>query len=160
MKDGIKHFLFVGVGFAFAAAWILMLIVNPVLRALLKAISGTSMTQFYLGILFVTVVSISLIGICEVAGNLLFRKLLAPAGLELSSILISTVFFFLLVLAFLIRQLSPVVHHLATNLFYFDHRSSEFVMMVSLPLARLAFLPVLHFIVAYITLRRASITIP
>jgi hypothetical protein len=32
--------------------------------------------------------------------------------------------------------------------------------MVSLPLARLAFLPVLHFIVAYITLRRTSITIP
>jgi Na+-transporting methylmalonyl-CoA/oxaloacetate decarboxylase gamma subunit len=160
MKDGIKHFLFVGVGFAFVAAWILTLIVNPVLGALLKAISGTSITQFYLGILFLTVVSISLIGICEVAGNLLFRRWLAPAGLELSSVLISTVFFFLLVLAFVIRQLSPVVHHFANNLFYFDHRGSEFVMMVSLPLARLAFLPALHFIVAYITLRRASITIP
>jgi hypothetical protein len=160
VKDGIKHFLFVGVGFAFAAAWILMLILNPVLSALLKAIPGTSMTKFYLGILFLTVVSISLIGICEVAGNLLFRRWLAPAGLERSSVLISTVFFFLLVTAFVIRQLSPMVHHLANNLSYFDHRSSEFVMMVSLPLARLAFLPVLHFIVAYITLRRASITIP
>ena len=64
MKDGIKHFLFVGVGFAFVAAWILMLIVNPALSALLKAISGTSMSQFYLGTLFLTVVSISLIGIC------------------------------------------------------------------------------------------------
>ena len=147
-------------GFAFVAAWILMLIVKPVLGTLLKVVPGRSMTQFYLGILFLTVVSISLIGICEVAGNLLFRKWLAPADLKLSSVLISTMFFFLLVTAFVIRQLSPVVHHFANNLFYFDHRGSEFVMMVSLPLARLAFLPLLHFIVAYITLRCASIIIP
>jgi hypothetical protein len=59
-----------------------------------------------------------------------------------------------------IRQLSPAVPHFANNSFYFDHRGSEFVMMVSLPLARLTFLPLLHFIVAYITLSRASITIP
>jgi uncharacterized membrane protein len=118
------------------------------------------MTQFYLGILFLTVVAISLIGICEVVGNLFFRRWLAPTGLELSSVLISTAFFLLLVLAFVIPQLSPVVRHFTDNPFYFDHRGSELFMMVSLPLARLAFLPVLHFIVAYITLRRASITIP
>jgi hypothetical protein len=41
VKDGIKHFLFVGVGFAFAAAWILTLIVNPVLGTLLKVVPGS-----------------------------------------------------------------------------------------------------------------------
>ena len=160
MKDGIKHFLFVGVGFAFVAAWILTLIINTVLGALLKAMLTVPATQFYLGSLLLTVVSISLIGICEVGGNVLFRRLLAPNGLEFSSILISTVFFILLVMAFVVPQLSQVVRRFADDTLYFHHHRLELLMMLSLPLAQLALPPALHFIVAYITLRRASVTIP
>jgi hypothetical protein len=109
-----------------------------------------------MGILFLTIVSISLIGICEVTSNLLFRRWAAPTGLDLSSLLISTMFFFFFVIAFVILQLLPVARRLASNPFYFDHRGSEFVMIVSLPLARLTFAPVLHFVVGYIILRRSK----
>ena len=115
MKDGIKHFLFVGVGFALVAGWILTLIVNTLLEMLLQAILGAPPTDFYLGSLFLTVVSISLIAVCEIGGNRLFRSRLVSPGFGFSSIVASTLFFIVLVLAFVLPEFSQVIRRCADN---------------------------------------------
>jgi hypothetical protein len=152
VKDAIKHFLFVGVGFALVVGWILTLIVNTLLGMLLQAILGAPPTDFYLGSLFLTVISISLIALSEVAGNRFFRCRLAPQGLSLSSVVISTVFFIVLVLAFVLPQISQVIGRYADNTRYFYHHRPELFMMLSLPLARLVLLPAVHFVIARTTL--------
>jgi hypothetical protein len=148
MKDGIKHFLFVGVGFALVAGWILTLIVNTLLEMLLQAILGAPPTDFYLGSLFLTVVSISLIAVCEIGGNRLFRSRLVSPGFGFSSIVASTLFFIVLVLAFVLPEFSQVIRRCADNARYFYQHSSELFLMLSLPLARLVILPAVHFCVA------------
>lgn len=158
MKDGIKHFLFVGVGFAFVAGWILTFIVNSLLGTLLEAILAAPPTKFYLGSLFLTVVSISLIALCEVGGNRLFRRRLVSSGFSSLSLAVSTLLFVLLVLAVVLPELSEIIKRYADDTRYFYHHGSELFMMLSLPLARLVLLPLVHFLVARATLRDGSKT--
>lgn len=153
MKNGIKHFFFVGVGFALIGGWIFTVIVNTVLGNLLQMILSAPPTKFYLGSLFLTVVSISLIGSCEIIGNRLFRRRLAPTGLRFSSILISMLLFTVLVIGFVSPELSQVLTQYANNTHYFYHHGSEMLMILSLPVARLVLLPGLYFVIARWTLR-------
>jgi predicted lysophospholipase L1 biosynthesis ABC-type transport system permease subunit len=79
----------VGVDFAFVIGWILTIIVNTILAALLEAILAAPPTKFYLGTFFLTAVSISLMGISEIVGNRFFRKRFAATGLGILPIMIS-----------------------------------------------------------------------
>ena len=156
MKAGIKHFLFVGIVFAFFVGWVATIAVNTGLGILLESVLAAPPTKFYLASAFLTVVSLGLILACEIAGNRLFRRRFAPEGLQTSSVWISTLLFAALVIAYVAPELSRDLTDIVNNTSYFYRHSSHLLMLLSLPLARVVLLPALHFVVARVTLRRSN----
>jgi hypothetical protein len=148
MLEGLKHFTVVGLGFALIAGWLLTLAMNTLLGTVLHALLGAPPESYYLGSAVLTVVSISLIALCVVFGNRVFRRRFVPAPLPFSSLLISTGLFLVLVLAFVLPQLLQVLRQYADNTHYFYHHSSELLLMFSLPLARLVLLPAAYFVIS------------
>lgn len=148
MTGRVRHFLIVGIGFALIGGWILTLIANTILGVVLQKILGAPPTQFYLGSLLLTVVSISLIGLAEIAGNRLFRNKLMPAQFDSRALVFSTLLFSGIVVLFVVPQFGEVMRSYANNTRYFYHHSSELLMMLSLPVARLVLLPLLYFLIA------------
>jgi hypothetical protein len=143
-----RHFLIVGVGFAVVVGWILTLIANTILGVLLQRILGAPPTQFYLGRLGLTVVSISLIALAEVAGNRLFRNKLMPAQFGPRPLIFSTMLFGGLVFLFVLPEIGEVIRNYANNTRYFYHHTSELLLMLSLPVGRLILLPLFYFVIA------------
>ena len=156
MNDGIKHFLIVGVGFAFAGAWLLTLIVNTILGTILQSIVGAPPEKYYLGSLFLTITAICLIGLCEVVGNRIFRARFLTPSFSSSATLLSSALFTALVLIFVLPELYQLLGRYADNTRYFYRHGGEFLMMLSLPLARLLFLPLVHYAVASTLLVRPA----
>jgi hypothetical protein len=148
LNDGVKHFLIVGVGFAFAGAWLLTLIVNGIVGTLLERILGAPPEKYYLGSLFLTAVAICIIGFCEVVGNRFFRARFSSSSFSSSATLLSSALFAALVLVFVSPELYQLLGRFADNARYFSRHGTEFLMMLSLPLARLVLLPLIHFAVA------------
>jgi hypothetical protein len=148
----IRHFLVVGIGFALIVGWILTLIANTILGVVLQRILGAPPTQFYLGSLFLTVVSISLIALAEIVGNRLFRHKLMPNQFGFASLVFSTLLFGGIVVVFVVPQLGDVIRHYANNTRYFYHHGSELLMMLSLPVGRLILLPLFYFLIARLIL--------
>jgi hypothetical protein len=124
MLTALKHFAIVGLGFALILGWLATLVVNRALGGAAEAILREPPEKYYIGSALLTVVSISLIALCIFFGNRVFRRRLAPAPLPFSSLLISTGLFFVVVLAFVLPQLSQVLRQYADNTRYFYHHSS------------------------------------
>ena len=158
MKAGIKHFLFVGIVFAFFVGWVATIAVNTGLGILLESVLAAPPTKVYVASAFLTVVSLGLILACEIVGNRLFRRRFAPEGLQTSSVWISTLLFAALVIAYVAPELSRDLTDIVNNTSYFYRHSSHLLMLLSLPLARVVLLPALHFVVARVTLRRSNST--
>jgi hypothetical protein len=157
MIGATRHFLIVGLGFALIAGWILTLIANTILGILLQRILGAPPTQFYLGRLGLTVVSISLIALAEIAGNRLFRNKLMPAQFGSGPLIFSTMLFGGVVFLFVLPELGEVMRSYANNTRYFYHHPSELLLMLSLPVGRLILLPLFYFLIArFILLRRSE----
>jgi hypothetical protein len=156
MTGRVRHFLIVGIGFALIGGWILTLIANTILGVLLQRILGAPPTQFYLGSLGLTVVSISLIALAEIAGNRLFRNKLMPAQFGPSPLIFSAMLFGGLVFLFVLPEIGEVIRNYANNTRYFHHHSSELLMMLSLPVGRLILLPLFYFLIARLILLRKS----
>lgn len=154
MTGRVRHFLIVGIGFALIGGWILTLIANTILGVVLQKILGAPPTQFYLGSLFLTVVSISLIALAEIAGNRLFRNKLMPDQFDSRALVFSTLLFSGIVILFVVPQLGEVFRNYANNTRYFYHHSSELLMMLSLPVGRLILLPLFYFLIARLILLR------
>src|SRR5947207_3987937 len=108
MLAALKHFAIVGLGFALILGWLATLFVNAASGAAVEAILREPLEKYYLGNALLTVVSISLIALCIFFGNRVFRRRLAPAPVPFSSLLISTGLFLVVVLAFVLPQLSQV----------------------------------------------------
>jgi hypothetical protein len=153
MLTGLKHFAVVGLGFALVVGWLLTLLVNTALAAVLAAFLGEPPENYYLGSALLTGVSISLIALCVVVGNRIFRGRFASAPLPFSSLIISTGLFLVVVLAVVLPQLFQLLGHYADNTRYFYYRSSELLLMVSLPSARLVLLPACYFFISRSSLR-------
>jgi hypothetical protein len=156
MIGATRHFLIVGIGFALIAGWILTLIANTILGVLLQRILGAPPTQFYLGRLGLTVVSISLIALAEIAGNRLFRNKLMPVQFGSGPLIFSTMLFGGLVFLFVLPELGEVMRSYANNTRYFYHHTSELLLMLSLPVGRLILLPLLYFLIARLILLRKN----
>ena len=146
VTDAIKHFALVGLGFALVGGWIATLIVNTALGALLEAFLHAPPTNFYLGSALLTAVSIVLIALCISAGNRLFSRRFASVAFNRSSLFVSTALFLLVVLVFVVPAFTQVVSAYVNNTRYFYHRSSELLLMFSLPVARLLLLPTFYFL--------------
>jgi hypothetical protein len=153
MLGGLKHFAVVGLGFALVAGWLLTLVINTALGTALAALLRERPDNYYLGSALLTVVSISLIALCVVFGNRVFRRRFVPAPLPFSSLLISTGLFLVVVLAFVVPELFQVIRQYADNTHYFYHHSSELLLMFSLPFARLVLLPAAYFVISKSALR-------
>ena len=153
MLVGLKHFAVVGLGFALVAGWLLTLVVNTALGAALAALLREPPEDYYLGSALLTVVSISLITLCIGVGNRVFRRRFAPAPLPFLSLLISTSFFLVVVLALVLPQLSHILRQYADNTRYFYHHSLELLLLFSLPFVRLVSLPVAYFVISRSALR-------
>jgi len=153
MLAGLKHFAVVGLGFALVAGWLLTLVVNTALGAALAALLREPPEKYYVGSALLTLVSISLIALCVVFGNRVFRRRFAPTPLPFSSLLISTGLFLVVVLPFVLPQLFQVLRQYADNTRYFYHHSSDLFLMFSLPFARLVLLPVAYFVISRSVLR-------
>jgi hypothetical protein len=148
MLGALKHFAFVGLGFALIAGWLATLIVNTALGTLLEALLHAPPDNFFLGSALLTAVSISLIVVCIVVGNRLFRRWSTTVQLRLSTLLLSTALFLLVVLVFVVPQFGQVISAYANRTHYFYHHGSELLLMFSLPLARLVVLPTVYFVSA------------
>ena len=144
MIDALKHFVFVGLGFALVGGGILTLIVNTLLGILFEGLLRAAPTNYYLGSALLTAVSILLIVGCMIAGNRLYQRRFASSLLSRSSLFLSTALFLLVVLVFVVPALLQVLSAYATNTRYFYHHSSELLLMFSLPLVRLILLPTLY----------------
>jgi hypothetical protein len=153
MLAALKHFAIVGLGFALILGWLATLVVNTALGAALAALLRAPPEKYYLGSALVTIVSISLIALCVVFGNRVFRRRFAPAPLPFSSLLISTGLFLVVVLAFVLPQLSQVLRQYFDDTRYFYHHTSELLLMLSLPFARLILLPLAYFVISRSALR-------
>jgi hypothetical protein len=153
MLAGLKHFAVVGLSFALVAGWLLTPVVNTALGMALAALLHEPPENYYLASALLTVVSISLIALCVVFGNRVFRRRFVPAPLPFSSLLISTALFLVVVLAFVLPQLFQVLRQYADNTRYFHYHSSELLLMFSLPFARLVLLPVAYFVISRSALR-------
>jgi len=153
--DGLKHFAFVGLGFALVGGWILTLIVNTLLGILLEVILHAPPTNYYLGSALLTAVSILLIGGCMIAGNRLYQRRFGSSLLSRSSLFLSTALFLLVVLVFVVPALLQVLSAYTSNTRYFYHHNSELLLMFSLPFVRLILLPTLYFFVGRRSVRAA-----
>jgi hypothetical protein len=153
MLAALKHFAIVGLGFGLILGWLATLVVNAALGAAVGAVLREPPENYYLGSALLTVVSISLIALCIFFGNRVFRGRLAPAPLPFSSLFISTGLFLVVVLAFVLPQLSQVLRQYADGTRYFYHHSSELFLMLSLPFVRLVVLPVAYFVISRSALR-------
>jgi hypothetical protein len=157
MKDGLKHFVIVGVGFAFILGWLLTLIVNSVVGRAIGLLLGAPATSFYVGSLSLTLISIALIAGAAVMGNRVFRKQTGTGALPTSALLLSTLLFSCIVFGFTLREFSALLGTYASNTSYFYGHGSELLMAASLPLARLLLIPSLYFLAARLTFSRSGV---
>jgi uncharacterized membrane protein len=157
MKDGLKHFVIVGVGFAFIVGWLLTLIVNSVVGRAIGLLLGAPATSSYVGSLSLTLISITLIAGAAVVGNRVFRKQTGAASMQSSSLALSTILFTCLVFGLTAREFSALLDTYSSNTSYFYRHGSELLMALSLPLARLLVIPCLYFLAARLTFRRRGV---
>jgi hypothetical protein len=158
MKVGLKHFLIVGVAFAFFGGWLLSLIVNSAVGSVIALLIATPATSSYLGSLSLTLISVILIGGSSLVGNRVFRKQVGTAAaLPASSLLISTLLFSCVVLGLTAREFSALLNTYVNNTSYFYQHGSEILMAASLPLARLLLIPSLYFLAARLTFPHSGV---
>jgi hypothetical protein len=157
MKDGLRHFLIVGVGFAFIGGWLLTLIVNTAVGTVIGLLIGAPATSSYVGSLSLTLISVTLIAGAAVVGNRVFRKQTGAAALRASSLALSTILFACLVFGLTAREFSALLDTYASNTSYFYRHGSELLMALSLPLARLLLIPCLYVLAARLTLPRRGV---
>ncbi len=146
MIDALKHFAVVGVCFALIGGWLLTLVVNTLLGTALESILHALPEKYYLGSAVLTVVSIVLIALAMFVGNRVFRQRLHSPRFTCSSLFVSTALFLVVVLVFVLPQLSQVVTQYASHTQYFYHHSSELLLMLSLSVARLVVLPTFYYL--------------
>ena len=145
MIEALKHFAVVGVCFALFGGWLLTLVVNTLLGAALAAILHDPPEKYYFGSAALTLVSIMLIALAILAGNRLFRRRFSSPRFTRPSLFVSSALFTVVVLLFVLPPLSQVLTQYANNTRYFYHHGSEFLLMLSLPIARLVALPTFYY---------------
>jgi hypothetical protein len=154
IKAGIKHFLFVGVLFAFVIGWALTIIVNRGLGWALHSVLGAQPEQYYLGSLLLTVVSIILIAGATVMGNRVFDQKGGLSHLDSRSLAASTLMFTVLVIVSTSFEIAAVMSTIMNHLsFFYEHRWRA-PGLLSLPLLRIVGIPLVFFFVALILRRR------
>ena len=147
IKSAIKHFGIVGIGFAFVLGWVLTLVVNGAVGTLLQSIFGVPPTQFYLGSLSLTIVSLSLILAATILGNRLYRSWFGGGSLPVRALFVSTTLFAVLVLWRVMPELGSVMDTVSAQTSYFYNHSWALVGILSLPLLRLFCIPLAYFLV-------------
>jgi hypothetical protein len=125
---------------------VLTLVVNTLVGIALEAILHGPPEKYDLGSAVLTVVSIMLIALAMLVGDRVFRQRLRSPRFNRSSLFVSTALFLVVVLVFVLPQLSEVVTQYASHTQYFYHHSSELLLMLSLPVARLVVLPTFYYL--------------
>ena len=147
IQRALKHFGAVGIGFSFALGWVLTLVVNGALGTLLQSMLDVPPTQFYLGSLSLTIVSVAMILGATILGNRLYRSWFGTGSLPARALYVSTALFAVLTLWRVMPELRSVMDSVSAQTSYFYNHSWALVGVFSLPLIRLSCIPLAYFLV-------------
>jgi hypothetical protein len=157
MKDGLKHFLVVGIGFAFVLGWLLTFVVNAVIGTAIASFMLAPATSSYAASLLLTLISVALITGAAFVGNRVLHHRAGVRALSTLSLFVSTALMALLVLAFVTREFVSLLDIYTSNTSYFYSHGSELAGAISLPLARLLLIPSLYFLVGRLAFPRRGV---
>jgi len=143
---GFKHFLFTGVAFAIALGWLATMLVNNTIGLTVETALGIVLTDYYLGALLLTVVSITAIGLCILLGNRLFIRWVSNP-LDRKNIAHSTILFSLFVMVVVLPEIGGIIDSAAHNLSHTYRNPADVLLMISLPVIRLTLLPAFYYLV-------------
>lgn len=141
---GLRHFVLTGVVFAIVLGWVSTFVINNAIGIGTEKVLGVVLTDYYLGALLLTAISIGLIALCIYAGNRSFVRRV-PVGLTRKNLINSTALFSLFVMGVVLPQFGELVDRIAYNLSWAYRNPEEVMLMASLPLLRLIVLPAIYY---------------
>jgi len=155
MRDGLRHFAFVGLLFALLLGWLLTVAVQPTVTGVVADVLGLS-AESYGNALLGTAVSLALVATAISAGNLFYSVNFASHGLQTSALGFSSFLYWLPVFPFPAFDLFEATDKIGSHLSYSLNHPGEAFKLISLPLVRLTAFPVVYFLAGRLLIRRPA----